>query len=240
LKTMPRFLNRALLAVLLAAAPMPALHAQQAPAAAPTPAEQARAAAAKSEHMDAPETNSETEQYRHSALVQSIARMLGLKTETAAQIFEDLNSALLILVILYFVFKMLPGIFRRRSESLRKDLSLARVATEDANRRLAEVEARLSRLDSEIDAIRLQAERDSAEDEKRILAALEAERERIVASAEQEIGAAQAAAQRELKKFAADLAVDSAMQRIQLSSDTDRALVREFGKGLTGGPGGKA
>ncbi|MGA7350444.1 MAG: ATPase, partial [Acidobacteriaceae bacterium] len=76
--------------------------------------------------------------------------------------------------------------------------------------------------------------------EQRIHAALETERERIVASAEQEIGAVQAAAQRDLKKFAANLAIDNAMRRIQLSTDTDRALVREFGKSLNKDSGGEA
>jgi F-type H+-transporting ATPase subunit b len=127
---------------------------------------------------------------------------------------------------------MLPKLFRSRTETLQKDLVAARLATEDANRRLAEVEARLLRLDSEIGSIRQQVEQEAIEDEKRIHAALEAERERVVASAEQEIAAVQAAAQRDLKKFAADLAIDHAMRRIQLSNDTDRALVREFGKSL--------
>lgn len=215
------------------AVPAPRLHAQEnAPAAQPGhPPRQ---------HMDEPETNSQEEQYRHSPMVDTIARILGVKTETAAQINEDLNSGLLIAVIAYFLWKLIPGVLRGRSETLRKDLTLAHAATEDANRRLADVEARLSRLDGEIDALRHQAEKDAAEEEKRMQAALESERERIVTSAEQEIAAAQSAAQRDLKKFAADLAIDNAMHRIQLSTEADRALVREFGAGLSGGSGGKA
>lgn len=188
--------------------------------------------------MDAPDTSAETEEYRHSAAVQTIAHKLGLKTETTAQIFEDINSGALLLAIVIVIWKVLPKIFRRRSDTLQKELTLAQAATEDANRRLTEVEARLLRLDGEIEAIRQQAEKDSVEDEKRIHAALEAERERIIASAEQEIGALQAAAQRELKKFAADLAVDHALRKLQLTTDADRALVKEFGKTLSGG--GKA
>jgi F-type H+-transporting ATPase subunit b len=227
LKTMPRFLRPTLLlGALLAVSQLPVLGQQPQPA--------------NVEHMETPETHSEIEQYRHSKTVQAIARVTGLKVETTAQIFEDFNSAILIFAIAYFLFKFVPGFLRKRSETIRHDLSLARKATEDANRRLAEVEARLSRLGSEIEAIRQQAERDSREDEKRIAAALEAERERIVASAEQEIAAAQAAAQRELKKFAADLAIDSAIRKIQLSADTDRTLVREFGKGLNDKSGGRA
>lgn len=236
MKTMPRILSSVFLLGALAA--WPAIGQQAAPA--PTAAQAARASAARDERMDPPETNAETEEYRHSSAVQALAHMLGMKTETTAQIFEDFNSGVLILAIVYFAFRMVPGMLRKRSEAIQKDLSSARAATEDANRRLTEVEARLSRLGADIEGIRQQAERDSVEDEKRIAAALEAERERIVASAEQEIAATQAAAQRELKKFAADLAVDSALHRIQLSTDTDRALVRDFGKGLNDKPGGTA
>ncbi len=229
MKTTARILRAFLLGGLLAV-PAARLHAQ-APSSSPRPA---------AEHVDAPETNSDVEQYRHSSTVQAIARFAHVKTETAAEIFEDFNSGVLILVIVWLLLKFLPKMLRNRSEQLQKDLIAARLATEDANRRLADVEARLLRLDSEIDAFRLQVEQDSVQDEHRMRAALESERERIVASAEQEIAAAQATAQRELKKFAADLAIDNAMRRIQLSNDTDRALIREFGKNLGGNSGGKA
>jgi F-type H+-transporting ATPase subunit b len=210
----------------LLASPAALALAQQAPVGSP------QAVAPKTEHMDEPETNSDIEQYRHSSVVQAIARATGLKTETAAQIFEDFNSGVLLFAIGFALWKFLPKTFRKRSEDLQKDLAAAKIATEDANRRLAEVEARLLRLDSEIETFRHQVEQEAVEDEKRMHASLEAERARIVASAEQEIAAAQTAAQRELKKFAADLAIDNAMRRIQLSTDTDRALVREFGKSL--------
>ncbi|HLJ76204.1 MAG TPA: ATP synthase F0 subunit B [Acidobacteriaceae bacterium] len=223
-----------LLGLLAAAAPGMRVHALTSAAA----QDVQQPATPNEDKMDAPDTNAETEEYRHSSVVQAIAHKLGLKTETTAQIFEDINSGALLLVIFIGIWKVLPKMFRKRSETLEKELTLARSATEDANRRLAEVEARLSRLGGEIDAIRQQAEKDSVEDEKRMHAALESERERIIASAEQEIGALQSAAQRELKKFAADLAVDHALRKLQLTTDADRALVKEFGKTLSGG--GKA
>ncbi len=236
-------ITRALAALFLfgvLAAPAPPLRAQQAPVQQKSLAQQAREAVSRDEHMDAGESESSVEEYRHSYIVKAIARLGHLSTETAAQIFEDLNSAILIGAILIVLWKMLPALFRRRSEEVSKALIEAQHATEDANRRLTEVEARLIRLDSEIDAIRQQVEKDAAEDEKRIHASMEAERERIIASAEQEIAALQAGAQRELKKFAADLAIDHAMQRIQLSADTDRELVKQFRQGLGNQSGGKA
>jgi F-type H+-transporting ATPase subunit b len=99
----------------------------------------------------------------------------------------------------------------------------------------------MARLDSEIEAIRKQAEHDSLEDEKRIKASLEEERKRIIESAEQEIEAFGSAAQRDLKRFAADLAVDRALQRIHLGADADRILVKNFAADLGGtqGKGGQ-
>ncbi|MGC2298326.1 MAG: ATP synthase F0 subunit B [Acidobacteriaceae bacterium] len=238
MKTLTRFLTALLFAGLLFA-PAVCVRAQAASGSA-QPAAQPANGTIGTAAPDEPENDPELEQYRHSSTVQAIARITHLETETVAQIFEDLNSAIVIVAIGVFLWKMLPKMFRSRSEMLQKELVQARLATEEANRRLAEVEARLLRLDSVIDGIRQQVEQESVQDEKRIHAALEAERERIIASAEQEIGATQAAAQRELKNFAANLAIDNAMRRIQLSNDTDRALVREFGKSLNKNSGGEA
>lgn len=216
---------------LLAIAAVPAKAAAQ-----PGPA--AKSAPAKAEHMDA---DSPDFQYTHSAVVQSIARDMHVSTDVAAWIFEAFNSGVIVLVIAFLLWKALPRLFRTRAERLAKSLEEARRATEEANRVLAQVEARLSRLDAEIESMRATMERDSADEEKRILAAMEAEKQRIIASAEQEIAATQAGAQRDLKKFAADLAIDNAMRRIQLSAETDRALVKEFGEGLgSGRSGGEA
>jgi F-type H+-transporting ATPase subunit b len=193
------------------------------------------ASPASGEHMDEPETHSEMEAFRHSDSVKALARTLNLSVETTARIIEIINSALIIGSILWFVFRFAPKAFRKRNDTLQKQLIEARVATTEANERLAVVEERLSKLGIEIEAIRAQTERDSAEDEKRVHETLEAERQRIVASAEQEIEAAGAAAQRDLKKFAAQLAVNRARQEIRISLDDDRALIRAFGENLNGG-----
>jgi len=184
----------------------------------------------KAEKVDAPETNSELEGFRHSPNVQKLARYLHLSTETTAKIFEDLNSAIMIGAILWFVFRYVPKIYRRRSETLAKDLFDARLATTEAKERLTVVEERLSKLSIEIDAIREQTERDAAEDEKRIRESLEVEKQRLLASIDQEIDAAGAAARRDLKNYAAGLAIDRARSQIHLSDDDDRSLIRSFGQ----------
>jgi F-type H+-transporting ATPase subunit b len=117
----------------------------------------------------------------------------------------------------------------------------ARAATEKAEERLRTVEERLGRLDSEIAAVREQAERDSAHDEVLIKQAMEDEKKKIVASAEQEIAAAGAAAERRLRKFAAEMAVDRASSRLHLTEGDDRTLIQEFASSLgsDGSKGGR-
>ena len=80
--------------------------------------------------------------------------------------------------------------------------------------------------------LREQSERDSAQDEVRIRHAMEEERQKIVNAAEQEISAAGAAAERRLRKYAAELAVDRATSRLRLTEGDDRTLIQEFATSL--------
>ena len=128
------------------------------------------------------------------------------------------------------LFRFLPKVLRKRTETLSHDLQAAQAATQSANARLSAVEEKLSGLDAEIAAIRKQVEEDMREDEVRIKASIEEESARIVTAAEQEIQVAAAQAQRGLKQFAADLAIDRAMGQLTLNADTDRALIAEFAR----------
>jgi F-type H+-transporting ATPase subunit b len=182
---------------------------------------------------DTTEQESGNDVYRHSASVRLLGRWLHLDEESSARLFEYLNFAILAGAILFAMFKYLPKTFRANREDIQHRLLEARTATEQANERLAAIEQRLSRLDEEIAAIAKQAEKDSVEDEARIKASIETERQRIVEAVGRDIAAASSAAQRDLKRFAAGLAVDRAAQRIALTEDDDRALVREFASSLS-------
>jgi F-type H+-transporting ATPase subunit b len=200
--------------------------------AAPTkPAPAANSTQPSAETM-AQESESGDNVYRHSTSVRLLGRWLHLDQEASARLFEYLNFAILAGAILFAMFKYLPKTFRANREDIQHRLVDARTATEQANERLAAIEQRLSRLDEEIAAIAKQAEKDSVEDEARIKASIETERQRIVEAVSRDIAAASSAAQRDLKRFAAGLAVDRAAQRIALTEDDDRALVREFSSSL--------
>lgn len=181
------------------------------------------------------EESEENNVYRHTKLVGKLAKDFHLDIETTARIFEWINFAIIILAIVLPIAKFLPKVIRKRKQTLAYNLENARKTTADANARLSAVEAQLSRLDEEIARIHAQVEEESKHDEAHIKASLQEESTRIVAAAEQEIAAASAHAQRELRHFAADLAIDSAARQLSLTPEADRALISEFVSEATNG-----
>ena len=166
--------------------------------------------------------------FTHTKLVESIGKALGLSVDATARIFEWINTLIILLVIVLPIAKFLPKALRKRRETLKQNLEEARKTTTDANARLSAVEAQLSRLDEEIAKIRAQVESEITQDETRIKSTIGEETARIVAAAEQEISVAAAQAQRGLKAFAADLAIDQAVKQLTLTAENDRALIEEF------------
>ncbi len=190
-----------------------------------TPAEEAknppRTEAAKTEEQ-------ENDQYRHAPIVQSLARLMHMDVETAARTFEIFNVSVVVLGIVIPLVRIMPRLMRGRTQKIQANMEAARRTTEDANTRLSAVEAKLASLDSEIAKFRSEVEEQIAQDEQRGKAALEEERNRIVASAEAEINVAAAQARRSLRHFAADLAIEQATKQLVLTPETDRALIAEF------------
>jgi len=185
-----------------------------------------------------PEKNKQEEDandaYRKSATVRTLGAKLGLNPDQAATTFTVLNFVVLVALVGWFLLKTLPKAFRNRNTAIQKHLVEARTATEEANVRLTSVEARLSKLDEQIAALRTQSEKDAANDEQRIKASVEEEKQRILAAAEQEIAAASSNAQRQLQQYAANLAIEQAARKLVVSAETDRLLVQDFARRLTG------
>jgi F-type H+-transporting ATPase subunit b len=170
----------------------------------------------------------ETEAIRHSPPVRFIARTTGLSLDQAYWLSVLMNFAVVFVAVVWVLRKNLPGIFKRRTDAIQQSIEEARKTSEEARRRLAEVEGRLARLDVEITEMRREAEENARAQDKRIQLETEEEGRRIVKAAEQEIAIAANAARRELKVYAAELAVDLAEKNIKVGKDTDQALVREF------------
>ena len=92
-------------------------------------------------------------------------------------------------------------------------------------RRLREVEARLSRLSVEIEEMQKHADAEAKAEEDRIHASIDEEKSKIIQAAEQEVALAANSARRDLQKYAVELAVATAEKGIRVDTSTDKALV---------------
>jgi F-type H+-transporting ATPase subunit b len=175
----------------------------------------------------------DTAEFKRSPAVRWLARSTGMSLEHAYWLALVLNFGAVAAVIAWAGKKLVPGMLRERTASIQKGMEEARKASAEANRRLNEIEARLSRLGVDIEGMRSVAEKEAQVEEERIKAAAEEEKRKIIASAEQEIAAAAKQARRELTAHAADLAVSLAQRQIRVDPATDQALVRRFAQQLT-------
>jgi len=170
---------------------------------------------------------------------QKIAHRTGLSLEQATWLGTLVNFTVIAGAILWASKKYLPGMFKNRTASIQQAMAEARKTSEEADRRLADIEARLSNLGKEIEEMRVAAEKEAAAEEARTKAAAVEDARRIVESAEQEIAAAARAARRELTAYAADLAVSLARKQIHVDAGTDQDLIRSFARQLSDANPGK-
>jgi F0F1-type ATP synthase membrane subunit b/b' len=174
------------------------------------------------------EEKDETAEFKQSASVQLVARLTGLSLPNAYLFCVLLNFVVIAAVILWASRKYMPGLFSARTAAIQKAMQEAQKASEEARRKLAEIEARLMRLDVEIGTMRDTAEKEAGAEEARIQAVAQEDARKTLESAQQEIAAFAKAARRELTSYAADLAVGLAQKQIHVDATTDQALVRNF------------
>jgi F-type H+-transporting ATPase subunit b len=167
-------------------------------------------------------------EFKESPSVKWVGRMFGLSPTASYWALLTLNFLIIAGLIYAFTKSSIPAMFRARTESIQKGMEEARRASEEANRRLGEIETRLSRLDVEIAEMRAAADTEALKEEERIRAAAEEDKQKIVKNAEAEIAAAAKLARRDLRAYAAELAVGLAETRIHIDAATDQALVRSF------------
>jgi F-type H+-transporting ATPase subunit b len=195
----------------------------QNPAGPPGPAEELA-----KETREAAGEEEENANLKHSAMVKNLAKVTGMSVHEAHMVALGFNFALIVFLVYWFGRKSVPLALRNRTDSIRRALDDARAASQEANLRLSAIEARLKKLDSEISQMQATAEMEAAGEEERIQKAAEEDMRKVVLAAEQEIAAAAKQARRELTVLTADLAITLAQQQIQVDSDTDQALVRNF------------
>jgi F-type H+-transporting ATPase subunit b len=145
-------------------------------------------------------------------------------------LYQALNLALLLGVLIYFGRKPIAEFFETRREGIASELNDAAELLRQAEQRNSELQSRLVALGSEVDGIREDAGRRAEEEAERILAGARATADRIRRDAHAAVAQELRRAQTLLHDEAADLAMEIAARKLtEQVSDADRdRLVDEF------------
>jgi F-type H+-transporting ATPase subunit b len=140
------------------------------------------------------------------------------------------NFALLMAGLGYLVGKYVPPLFRKQSDDIRSALAEAAKIKEEAAAYAAGVEARLGHLQNEIQRLREGAHAEMVAESERIRLETEHHVQRIREQSTQEIELMTRAAKADLRKYAAELAIGLAEERIRfrMDSQTQEQLAHEF------------
>ncbi|MCU1266036.1 MAG: synthase subunit [Acidobacteria bacterium] len=135
------------------------------------------------------------------------------------EVWKFFNLFIFVAVMVYLLKRPLSDAFRNRREAIRAELLKARTERDAALARLAEVQVRLDRLDSEVAGIK-----------EHSVSEAQAERERILRDTEQEILKLQEQSQREIlsagKVARHELRLFAAQQSVKVAEEVIRREIR--------------
>ncbi|HMV51051.1 MAG TPA: ATP synthase F0 subunit B [Blastocatellia bacterium] len=145
------------------------------------------------------------------------------------------NLVIFLGIMIYLLRKPAKEFFANRLAEVRATLQQAAKEKETASAKMAELDARLKRLDSEVAEIKAQAQREAAAERERLQAEAVRDAEKIRATAQREIEAAKQIAMSELREFAATKSVDLAEQiiRRELKPEDDAQLLKRMGEEMS-------
>lgn len=135
----------------------------------------------------------------------------------APVIAKAVNFSILVGVLVYFLRTPLMGHLHGRIGKVREDLLAAAQTRGAAVRQLAEIDAKLTALPAEIEALKKRGAEDLVAERARIEQDAQAERRRVLEHTRREIEMRLRVAKRELLELAAGLAVNVASERIRTS-----------------------
>ncbi|MCA1642692.1 MAG: ATP synthase F0 subunit B [Acidobacteria bacterium] len=175
----------------------------------------------------------------------SLVLLVLLENESAAtpwwnhpgwEAWKFFNLLVFIGLLFYVLRRPLSESLVARREAIRRELTRAQEERAEALAKLEEVRARLARLDSEVEGIRAQAQREAAEERERIARATEEEMRKLRDNAQREIEGAGKAARQELRQYAAEQSVQLAEELIRrdMRAEDDARLMGDYVESLGG------
>jgi F-type H+-transporting ATPase subunit b len=156
------------------------------------------------------------------------------KAEDVSPIWAWANFALLAGGLGYLIKKYGEPWFASQSQAIRRGIAEAEEIRAEAEAHAAEVDRKLAGLQSEIESLKADAHREQAAEAERLSQQTAADMARIQEHAASEIEAAGKAARLQLKRYAAQLAVDLAERKIrgEMTPEVQTALVASFARDL--------
>ncbi|MFL6278187.1 MAG: F0F1 ATP synthase subunit B [Blastocatellia bacterium] len=146
--------------------------------------------------------------------------------------WRPINLLIFLIFLVYLLVKKLRvgQVFDNRAATIVKELEQARRDKEEAQRRLAEVEARFARLDEEVAGIRAEAEREAAREAERLRQSATADAEKIRLTAQREIDGVMKSARTELRAFVAEqsVALAETMIRRDIRPEDNQRLLNRY------------
>jgi len=153
----------------------------------------------------------------------------GLISLDKSLIVQGINFVILLFILQRLLYRPFLAKMAERTQAIQKSLDEAQAARAQATRQQEENEARLRAAHAEAAAIRAQALKEAAEEQRRLVEAARAESQRLVESAKAQMDTDVRRAREELRREVADIAtaVAEKLVRRSLRDEDHRRIVAE-------------
>ncbi|MGI9106749.1 MAG: hypothetical protein ACR2G4_10930 [Pyrinomonadaceae bacterium] len=146
------------------------------------------------------------------------------------EVWKFVNLFLFVGALFLLLRRPIGASLAARRDAIRQELMRAQEERQAALAKLEEVEARLARLDAEVENVRAQAQRDAQAERESIARATAEEARRLSEQAQREIESAGKAARQDLRRYAAEQSVRMAedLLRRDIRSEDDSRLMNDY------------
>lgn len=146
------------------------------------------------------------------------------------EVWKFVNLSLFIGALIFLLRRPIGASLVARRDAIRQELMRAQEERRAALAKLEEVEARLARLDAEVETVRAQARREAEAERESITRSTAEETRRLREQARREIESAGKIARQDLRRYAAEQSVRLAEDLIRrdIGADDDTRLMNEY------------
>jgi len=146
------------------------------------------------------------------------------------EVWRFFNLVLFVGALIFLLRRPIGASLTARRDTIRRELMRAQEERRAALAKLEEVEARLARLDAEVETVRAQAKREAEAERESITRATAEETRRLREQAQREIESAGKVARQDLRRFAAEQSVRLAEESIRrdIGAEDDARLMNDY------------